>query len=225
MNESDDVSHRSNDLESSSISIITESSRVITKSPRVITEPPRNTTAESFKRDRERSRKHFVQINYNYINAKVSQYTDFRQKEIAELLKTEVFRTIKTEDISIEERVFNSRFVDEIKHLETERAFEKSRLVIQTYNDLNKNLILIQTSSIQRVSQRLIVCLTIMLEKRDINIYLRDITQAYIQSKSDLNRNFYIRSSSKLIKLLDASLDCILKVIKPLYEVLESSNH
>jgi hypothetical protein len=64
MNESDKISHKSNDLESSSISIITKSSR--------------NTTAESFKRDRERSRKHLVQINYNYINAKVSQYTNFR---------------------------------------------------------------------------------------------------------------------------------------------------
>jgi hypothetical protein len=211
MNESDNVSHKSNDLESSSISIITKSSR--------------NTTSESFKRDRERSRKYLVQINYNYINAKVSQYTNFRQKEIAELLKTKVFRTRKTENISIEERVFNSRFVDEIKRLETERAFEKSRLVIQTYNNLNKNLILTQTSSIQRVSQRFIICLTIMLEKRNIHIYLRDIIQTYTQLKLDLNRDFYIRSSSKLIKLLDASLDCILKVIKSLYEILESSNH
>jgi hypothetical protein len=31
--------------------------------------------------------------------------------------------------------IFNSRFVDKIKHPGTNKAFKKSRLVIQAYND------------------------------------------------------------------------------------------
>jgi len=31
--------------------------------------------------------------------------------------------------------IFNSRFVDEIKHFGTDKAFEKSRLVVQAYNN------------------------------------------------------------------------------------------
>jgi hypothetical protein len=31
--------------------------------------------------------------------------------------------------------IFNSWFVDEIKHPGTNKAFEKSRLVVQAYND------------------------------------------------------------------------------------------
>jgi hypothetical protein len=31
--------------------------------------------------------------------------------------------------------IFNSRFVDEIKYPGTDKAFEKSRLVVQAYND------------------------------------------------------------------------------------------
>lgn len=39
-------------------------------------------------------------------------------------------------------RIFNSRFIDEIKNEETATAFEKSRLVIQAYNDHDKEEIL-----------------------------------------------------------------------------------
>ena len=39
-------------------------------------------------------------------------------------------------------RIFNLRFVDEIKNPGTETAFEKSRLVVQAYNDQGKELIL-----------------------------------------------------------------------------------
>ena len=31
--------------------------------------------------------------------------------------------------------IFNSRFVNKIKYLGTDKAFEKSRLIIQAYND------------------------------------------------------------------------------------------
>ena len=46
-------------------------------------------------------------------------------------------------------KVFNSRFVDEIKNLGTNKAFKKSRLVIQAYNNPEKDLILTQSPTIQ----------------------------------------------------------------------------
>ena len=49
-------------------------------------------------------------------------------------------------------RVFNSRFVDEVKNSGIDKAFEKSRLVIQAYNDLEKSAVLTQLPTIQRVS-------------------------------------------------------------------------
>jgi hypothetical protein len=66
--------------------------------------------------------------------------------------------------------------VNEIKHSEIEKAFEKFRLMIQTFNDQNKTLVLIQSSIIQRVSQRLIICLAATLSMK---LYLRDIIQTY----------------------------------------------
>jgi hypothetical protein len=95
--------------------------------------------------------------------------------------------------------------------------------VIQTFNDQNKTLVLIQSSIIQRISQRLIICLAASLPQ--MKLYLRDITQAYVQSRSTLNRDFYVQSLSELIKLMSISSECILKVIKSLYEVPETNNH
>ena len=119
----------------------------------------------------------------------------------------------------------SQEFVDEIKHPGTDLAYEKSRLVVQAYNDLNKDLVLTQSPTIQRVSQRLIICMAATLRNEGIELYLRDITQAYVQSTSDLNRDFYIRPPVELIKLLDAPADCILKVMKPLYGAPEAGNH
>lgn len=63
------------------------------------------------------------------------------------------------------------------------------------------------------------------MQNDDTKLYLRDITQAYVQSNPDLNRGFYIRPPHKLVKMLGASLNCVLRVVKPLYGVPEAGNH
>ena len=55
-------------------------------------------------------------------------------------------------------RIFNSRFVNEIKG-KTTTPYEKSRLVIQVYGDNGKAVILTQSPTIQRSSQRLVIAL------------------------------------------------------------------
>lgn len=45
-------------------------------------------------------------------------------------------------------RVFNSQFVDNIKNVDINNAFEISYLVVQAYNNYNKDFILTQLSII-----------------------------------------------------------------------------
>ena len=78
-----------------------------------------------------------------------SSFVESRRKEINELLEKECFEVILIESISEGVRIFNSRFVDEIKHKKTTAAFEKSRLIVQIYNDHEKSIILTQASTIQ----------------------------------------------------------------------------
>ena len=166
-----------------------------------------------------------VFINKNS-DAHPAQYTASRQKEITGLLEKGVFKVVTSKDVPSNARIFNSRFVDEVKNAGTDKAYEKSRLVVQAYNDQEKDLVLTQSPTIQRVSQRLIVCLAAMLQdNNNMKLYLRDITQAYVQSTSKLNRDFYIRPPLELISLLGAKSDCIVKVMKPLYGVPEAGNH
>ncbi len=57
-------------------------------------------------------------------------FTESQHKEINGLLKKGVFEFINTADIPEGIRIFNSRFVDKIKNAGTDKAFEKSRLVV-----------------------------------------------------------------------------------------------
>jgi hypothetical protein len=190
----------------------------------VLTNDESTSLIESIKRDRGRSRKYLASIANVIFNINIdSSFTAFKQKEIVDLLEKEMFLSVNKKDVSANIRIFNSRFVDEVKNSGTEKAFEKFRLMIQAFNDQNKTLVLIQSSIIQRVSQRLIICLVISLFQ--MKLYLRNITQAYVQFRFNLNRDFYVQSSSELIKLMKISSDCILKMIKSLYEVSKTDNH
>jgi hypothetical protein len=101
-----------------------------------------------------------------------------RRKEINDLLKKRVFELITINAVSRNVRIFNFKFVDEIKHFDTTETYEKSRLVVQIYNDHDKTLMLIQSLIIQRMCQRMILVLTTCTF--DCHLYLRDITQTYV---------------------------------------------
>jgi hypothetical protein len=207
--------------------------------------------SNSFKRDRDRFRKYLASTAYlsfvfntivdlaldlisislfvvafkldSIVHIAFSHFAAFRQKKINDLIEKNVFQSINKNDVSFDVRIFNSRFVDEIKHFDIDKAFEKSRLVMQMFNDQNKNLILIQSSIIQRINQRLIVCLIVVF--LNMNLYLRNIIQTNVQSITSLNRDFFVRSFVELIKHFDIASNSILKMIKSLYDVFEIDNH
>ncbi len=183
---------------------------------------------EPIKRGRGRPRKYpaptaYLNFTLNSTTSTDPPFTASRQQEIAGLLEKRVFLPVNRADVPPDVRIFSSRFVNEIKHPGTDKAFEKSRLVVQAFKDQNKTLVLTQSPTIQRVSQRLIICLAATLPQ--MKLYLRDITQAYVQSRSTLNRDFYVQPPPELIKLIGISNNCILKVVKPLYDVPKAGNH
>ena len=119
-------------------------------------------------------------------------------------------------------RLFNSRLVDEIKGKATNTLYKKSRLVIQVYNDKGKEEILTQSPTIQRVSQRLLLALAPSL-KGKAKLYLRDITQAYVQSTTTLNRVIIARPPKEIAKSYPQ--DIVMQVLKPLYGIPEAGTH
>ena len=109
----------------------------------------KSTAAESAtpvtaKRGRGRPRKHPLPADITVF----MQYDDSRRSEITGLLEKGVFEVVDAASIPPGTRIFNSRFVDQVKNEGTDRAFEKSRLVVQAYNDLDKRAVLTQLPTI-----------------------------------------------------------------------------
>ena len=100
-------------------------------------------------RKRGRPRKHLITTKATitnitmFITQGTIAFANSRSSKINGLLKKGVFRVVNLEDVPQGVCIFNSRFVDEIKHPRTDKAFEKSRLVVQAYNDQSKDLVLI----------------------------------------------------------------------------------
>lgn len=120
-------------------------------------------------------------------------------------------------------RIFNSRLVNEIKGKATGTPFEKSRLVIQAYNDEGKGMILTQSPTIQRASQLVIVALAPSLSEKNIRLSIRDITQAYVQSTTSLNRLILAHLPTEIKSKFPAGT--IMVVRKPLYGIPEAGTH
>ena len=145
-------------------------------------------------------------------------FVESRKKEINGLFEKGCFEIVSASDVFHGTRIFNSRFVDEIKNIGTIDAYEKSRLVMQAYNDDGKAKMLTQAPTIQRMNQRLILTLTVNMSH--LNFFLRDIFQAYVQSIISLTRKFFIRS------LVELELgDAILKIIKSFYGISKTEVH
>lgn len=72
----------------------------------------------------------------------------FRQKKIARLLKKKVFKVTTSKDVLSNIQIFNSHFVNKIKNVGTDKAYDKNCLVVQAFNNKDKNLILMQSPTI-----------------------------------------------------------------------------
>lgn len=151
-----------------------------------------------------------------HIRTRRGPFIESRESEITGLIDKGVFKLVPHDSIPPGTRIFGCRFVDDVKYKDG-LPYEKSRLVVQAHSDQGKMTVLTQAPTIQRPSQRLIVCLSRILGRR---LYLRDISMAYTQSTSELNRDFYVRAPADLN--LGGGL---MKVVKPLYGVPEAGTH
>lgn len=146
-----------------------------------------------------------------------------RKTEVDSLIAGGVFEFVQFDETVHEERVFKSRLVDEVKGKGTERPYEKSRLVIQAYNDRGKEEILTQSPTIQRSAQRLILTIAPSGIRQGMTLFSRDITQAYVQATSTLARVILAELPISIRHLYPEGT--IMKVIKPLYGIPEAGTH
>ena len=121
-------------------------------------------------------------------------------------------------------RIFKSRMVHEVKGKDTSQPYEKTRIVVMGFNDNGKSKVLTQSPTVQRVSQRLVLALTPSLHHDlGFELALRDITQAYLQTKQPLLREIYASIPKEVSHMYPPRT--IMRVVKPLYGIPESGNY
>lgn len=148
------------------------------------------------------------------------------KKEIDSLLANDVFQFIPSNNLILGKRIYKCRIVKGIKGKETSTPFEKSRLVVQAYNDEGKSLVLTQSPTVQRASQRLIFCFAICLIRQfGLILFLRDIQQAYTHSRTHLIRDIYCWPSPEIVQAKNLPPGTLMHVVKPLYGIPEAGNH
>ncbi|KAL3713545.1 hypothetical protein TMatcc_002248 [Talaromyces marneffei ATCC 18224] len=100
----------------------------------------------------EFTKEHEDESRHQFAATVLARFEGSQQKEINGLLERGVFEYAQEKDIPPGTRIFTARFVNEVKNNGTDKAFEKSRLVVQAYNDKGKEYVLTQSPTIQRAS-------------------------------------------------------------------------
>lgn len=146
-------------------------------------------------------------------------FSKSRKKELDGLFSSNVFRKIRKSEVANGARIYGLRFVDEVKKDIYGSLYEKSRLVAQNYMDNGAKGIPTKAPTITRMAQRATFCIIPMRPKR--NVYTRDVTQAYTQSGSELERMVYLEPVAEM----GLDEDIFLVAVKPLYGIPEAGLH
>lgn len=145
-------------------------------------------------------------------------FSESRKKEWLGLLENGTFKIVKRSNVPKGTRIYGCRFVDSVKTVRGEQ-FDKSRLVAQNFMDLAALFIATKSPTISKLGQRILFALAACFP--ELAVYLRDITQAYIQAKSSLERTIYLEP----VPEMGLSEDEVILVLKPLYGIPESGLH
>lgn len=153
------------------------------------------------------------------VSIEEAAFSSSRKSELDGLINDGTFKSMHKFEVPSSARIFGSRFIDELKKFGNSFK-KKSRLVAQNYADNYATAIPTRAPTVQRFSQRVSLCVAASLP--NMKMYTRDITQAYIQSRTKLER-IYICVLQRRWNLLPYGY--VVKVVKPLYGIPESGFH
>ena len=141
-----------------------------------------------------------------------------KKKELEVLLKCGTWKVVCKEDVPPNANVIGGRFTLCIKNAETNNPLLKARFIAQGHLDKEKDTIVHNTTTLQQSSIGVLLALAALFGFR---IWSTDITQAYVQSATELMRDIYIRPT----KEFELGPDQLLKLLRPLYGLTDSGDY
>ena len=141
-------------------------------------------------------------------------FQESRRKELSGLNRN-VFEVVDRSSVPKGARIFGTRWIDALKTVDG-KTYEKSRIVARNFRDKEAGSVATKAPTVTRIGLRMSVSLAAMFP--EFRTYLRDISQAYTQSSSDLIRHVFLRPLPEM-GVPDGK---VLKAVKPLYGIPEA---
>lgn len=123
-----------------------------------------------------------------------SAFKSSKEQEFKELMERNVFQYVKESDAE-GHRMYVFRFVDSLKNKGMPNVYEKSRWVVQAYNDLDHGF-LVYAPTVQRVSQQILLIICAM--DQALCLPTRDVSQAYVLFETKIQRPRFVRPPDSL---------------------------
>ena len=145
-------------------------------------------------------------------------FDEAKAKEIKGLIDRGTWKVVSTHDLPQDANIMGGRFVLAIKNEGTKDEVYKARYVVQGYRDKMKTSLVHDSATSRQISTRILVGLAAIFGFR---LFSTDVTQAYLQSSSDLMREVYIKPG----KEFNLRPNEILKLLRPLYGLADSGDY
>lgn len=145
-------------------------------------------------------------------------FDEAKAKEIRGLIDRGTWKVVFRREVPHGANIMGGRFVLAIKEGGTDKELYKARYVVQGFRDKMKTSLVHDSATSRQASARVLVGLAAAFE---FELFSTDVTQAYLQSATPLQREVYIKPG----KDFGLGSDKLLKLLRPLYGLADSGDY